>query len=305
MNDAGSRHWRSTRAWPTSGLGSSGLASRQASKPFDAASAAAKASGWCLASAAATQAVSESIAARCSGAASADWAAAGRDRAHDGRREHGRADDGHAGLHGSSVSFRMYSCDDDLARAIAPAVPRTEFVDLQGLTICHVRFDLQPRGFEAACRLRSIARGAPLSWADPHAPMRASRPIRSSRAMLVVMLGIGVSRLFGLVREQVVAFYFGRSAAYSAFIAAYKVPNLVRVLLGEETSRLRSSRSWPSGWRSEDPGEAERLARGVLGLLLATVGVVPWPACSPRPRSRGSSRRDSMSRCASSSSVSS
>ena len=63
------------------------------------------------------------------------------------------------------------------------------------------------------------------------APDPADARIRPRHA--VVMFGIGVSRVFGLVREQVVAFYFGRSAAYSAFVAAYKVPNLVRVLLGE------------------------------------------------------------------------
>ncbi|MGH7542960.1 MAG: murein biosynthesis integral membrane protein MurJ, partial [Gemmatimonadota bacterium] len=64
-------------------------------------------------------------------------------------------------------------------------------------------------------------------------PTVARRTGGSGRATLTVMLGIGGSRIFGLVREQVVAFYFGRAAAYSAFVAAYKVPNLVRVLLGE------------------------------------------------------------------------
>jgi len=65
---------------------------------------------------------------------------------------------------------------------------------------------------------------------DAHRVTAAGGP---GRATLTVMFGIGVSRLFGLVREQVVAFYFGRAAQYSAFVAAYKVPNLVRVLLGE------------------------------------------------------------------------
>ncbi|HYO47942.1 MAG TPA: murein biosynthesis integral membrane protein MurJ [Gemmatimonadota bacterium] len=95
----------------------------------------------------------------------------------------------------------------------------------------------------------------------------------TARATLVVMSGIGVSRIFGLVREQVVAFYFGRSAAYSAFIAAYKVPNLVRVLLGEGNL---SASFIPvlTGKMAGDRGEAVRLARGVRGLLLATVAVL-------------------------------
>ena len=40
----------------------------------------------------------------------------------------------------------------------------------------------------------------------------------SGRHTLVVMFGIGTSRVFGLVREQVVAYFFGRAAAYSAFV---------------------------------------------------------------------------------------
>jgi putative peptidoglycan lipid II flippase len=104
--------------------------------------------------------------------------------------------------------------------------------------------------------------------------MRPSRPITSSRATLVVMLGIGVSRIFGLVREQVVAFYFGRSAAYSAFIAAYKVPNLVRVLLGEGNLSASFIPVLAEKMAADEPAAAQRLARGVLGLLLATVAFV-------------------------------
>jgi putative peptidoglycan lipid II flippase len=88
------------------------------------------------------------------------------------------------------------------------------------------------------------------------------------------MLGIGVSRVFGLVREQVVAFYFGRSAAYSAFIAAYKVPNLVRVLLGEGNLSASFIPVLAERMAAAEPAEAQRLARGVLGLLLVTVAAV-------------------------------
>lgn len=87
------------------------------------------------------------------------------------------------------------------------------------------------------------------------------------------MFGIGTSRVFGLVREQIVAYFFGRAAAYSAFVAAYKVPNLIRVLLGE--GNLSASFVPVLAERMAAGGEeARRLARGVLGLLLATVAVL-------------------------------
>lgn len=102
----------------------------------------------------------------------------------------------------------------------------------------------------------------------------APRTSGSGRATLTVMLGIGASRIFGLVREQVVAYYFGRAAAYSAFVAAYKVPNLVRVLLGEGNLSASLIPVLARGMRSGDPDEARRVARSVLGLLLVVVGVV-------------------------------
>jgi putative peptidoglycan lipid II flippase len=107
--------------------------------------------------------------------------------------------------------------------------------------------------------------------------MPADPPVQSAgtgRATLTVMLGIGASRVFGLVREQVVAYYFGRAAAYSAFVAAYKVPNLVRVLLGEGNLSASLIPVLARSMRSADPAEARRVARGVLGLLLLTVAVV-------------------------------
>jgi len=95
----------------------------------------------------------------------------------------------------------------------------------------------------------------------------------SGRHTLVVMFGIGTSRVFGLVRELVVAYFFGRAAAYSAFVAAYKVPNLIRVLLGE--GNLSASFIPVLAERMAAGGdEARRLARGVLGLLLVTVAVL-------------------------------
>jgi putative peptidoglycan lipid II flippase len=97
------------------------------------------------------------------------------------------------------------------------------------------------------------------------------------------MFGIGVSRVFGLVREQVVAFYFGRSAAYSAFIAAYKVPNLVRVLLGEGNLSASFIPVLAEAMRSGDPARTGRLARGVLGLLLAVVAVLTLAGMAAAP----------------------
>ncbi len=55
----------------------------------------------------------------------------------------------------------------------------------------------------------------------------------SYRATGVVSLGTMTSRILGVVREQVIAYLFGASAVTDAFVAAFRIPNLLRDLLAE------------------------------------------------------------------------
>ena len=56
---------------------------------------------------------------------------------------------------------------------------------------------------------------------------------RSGRSALLVGAGILLSRLFGLARQKVLAFYFGHGLEYDAFTAALRIPNLLQHLFGE------------------------------------------------------------------------
>lgn len=51
-------------------------------------------------------------------------------------------------------------------------------------------------------------------------------------AVIATMAILG-SRLFGLIREQVFAFFFGASAVFDAFLVAFRIPNLLRDLFAE------------------------------------------------------------------------
>ncbi|HIA66526.1 TPA: murein biosynthesis integral membrane protein MurJ [Candidatus Poribacteria bacterium] len=53
------------------------------------------------------------------------------------------------------------------------------------------------------------------------------------RSVGIVSIAIMVSRVLGLVREQVVAYFFGSTAVTDAFYAAFRIPNLMRDLFGE------------------------------------------------------------------------
>lgn len=50
---------------------------------------------------------------------------------------------------------------------------------------------------------------------------------------LIATIAITFSRIFGLIREQVFAFFFGASFVQDAFVAAFRIPNLLRDLFAE------------------------------------------------------------------------
>lgn len=93
---------------------------------------------------------------------------------------------------------------------------------------------------------------------------------KSSNASYLVSLGILLSRILGLVREQVMAHYLGNSPAAGAFRAGLRIPNFLQNLFGEGVlsasfipvyARLRAHRS----------DEEARKVAGTVGALLALV----------------------------------
>jgi putative peptidoglycan lipid II flippase len=94
------------------------------------------------------------------------------------------------------------------------------------------------------------------------------------RAASLVGAGIGVSRLLGLVRQRVFAFFLGSSDAADAFAAAFRIPNMLQNLLGEGVlsasmipvySRLKA--------HGDDEGRRE-VATAVLGLLALITAII-------------------------------
>lgn len=56
---------------------------------------------------------------------------------------------------------------------------------------------------------------------------------KTRKSTVIATTAIMGSRLFGLIREQVFAFFFGASAALDAFVVAFRIPNLLRDLFAE------------------------------------------------------------------------
>src|SRR5512136_3274221 len=62
---------------------------------------------------------------------------------------------------------------------------------------------------------------------------KPSRPSRTRWHAVMVASGIMLSRIAGLIRVSVFAFFFGNSDAADAFNAAFRIPNFLQNLFGE------------------------------------------------------------------------
>lgn len=90
----------------------------------------------------------------------------------------------------------------------------------------------------------------------------------------LVALGILFSRLTGLVRQRVFAHYFGlQSDAADAFMAAFRIPNVLQNLFGEGALSASFIPVYASLLARGDRREATRVA-GAVGALLALVTAV-------------------------------
>src|SRR5262245_2263795 len=113
----------------------------------------------------------------------------------------------------------------------------------------------------------------------------------------MVAAGILASRVAGLVRQRVIAHFFGQSTyAADAFFAAFRIPNFLQNLFGEgvlSASMIPEYSRLLAAGRRDD---ARRLAGAVAGLLGALVLAVvalgvpaaPWLVAAIVPGFTGS-----------------
>jgi putative peptidoglycan lipid II flippase len=106
---------------------------------------------------------------------------------------------------------------------------------------------------------------------DENAPARGRRLARSTA---IFSLATGISRILGLVREVVAAYYFGAEGKINAFTVAFQVPNLVRSLVADAAL---SSAFVPVFSELLEKGErkrAWRVASSLFWLMLLGLGAL-------------------------------
>jgi len=83
-----------------------------------------------------------------------------------------------------------------------------------------------------------------------------------------------VSRLLGLVREQVQAYIFGAGLATDAFWTAFRIPNLLRDMFAEGALSAAFVTTFTAERTKRGPEAAWRLARRTMSLLVVLLGAV-------------------------------
>jgi putative peptidoglycan lipid II flippase len=107
------------------------------------------------------------------------------------------------------------------------------------------------------------------------APPQAAPKKRSSKfSAAIVGISVMGSRLMGVIREQVFAYMFGTTMFADAFIAAFRIPNLLRDLFAEGALSTAFTTTFTKTWEKEGNVQAWHLARLVLSTLTLILGVI-------------------------------
>ena len=99
-------------------------------------------------------------------------------------------------------------------------------------------------------------------------------PARTGRPALLVAIGIFCSRITGLVRQRVFASYFGLGPEADAFLAAFRIPNVLQNLFGEGALSASFIPVYASLVARGDSRQADRVAGAVASVLALTVSVI-------------------------------
>src|SRR6202162_2590051 len=107
---------------------------------------------------------------------------------------------------------------------------------------------------------------------------------RLARSTAIFSLATGLSRILGLVREVVAAYYFGAAGKINAFTVAFQVPNLVRALVADAALQSAFVPVFTELLEKGDRRRAWRVASSLFWLVLLILSaltalfivVAPW-----------------------------
>ena len=108
--------------------------------------------------------------------------------------------------------------------------------------------------------------------AGPELPSSARERPRLARSTAIFAVATGLSRVMGLVRESVSAYYFGTRGRINAFTVAFQIPNLVRALVADAALSGAFVPVFSELLEKGDRRRAWRVASTLVWLLLLGLG---------------------------------
>ena len=101
-----------------------------------------------------------------------------------------------------------------------------------------------------------------------------SENMKVAKAAGVVGMATLLSRIMGYIRDMVMSWAFGTTAAADAFYVAYRIPNLLRELLAEGSMSAAFIPVFSETLAKETKQDAQRLANAVYARLLVILVIV-------------------------------
>ena len=117
---------------------------------------------------------------------------------------------------------------------------------------------------------KPLAEGLPKKQADAG----RRRAQNTGRGAFLVGAGILLSRIVGVVRQRVFAYFLGNSDAMDAFQAAFRIPNFLQNVFGEGALSASFIPVYARLLAHEDEEEADRVAWSVFTLLALIVSAL-------------------------------
>src|SRR5438552_9437026 len=104
----------------------------------------------------------------------------------------------------------------------------------------------------------------------------SAHPVRESTGKSAFLVGAGIliSRIVGLIRQRIFAYYFGTSGAGDAFSAAFRIPNFLQNVFGEGALSASFIPVYAKLLAQGDEKEAQHVAKAVLGLLALITSII-------------------------------
>src|SRR5690606_21833495 len=116
--------------------------------------------------------------------------------------------------------------------------------------------------------------GAPLAHAGAGREAQVKGRVRLARAAGLISAATMLSRLLGLIREQLFAALMGASMFADAFVVAFRIPNLLRDLFAEGALAQAFVPTFKADFKHQGPESAYQLGNRVAGTLLVVVGCI-------------------------------